>query len=192
MRRYELLKHPAFAAQTAQISNIIPNASKYTTKTKQTKIKAKMKELTKEKLAEMLNGHDVLNRDMHGVPTNMEVWNSNLVVLYGYSDDRIVVRGAVHDEIDSYGDDKMALVLAGEKIDDDEDEMNIDIPGIFQLSDDYDQSNNPRLITVRYGSVDNTQADWEFDTVMPHSTFMLNRKGKPFCKGIVIDLDEIK
>lgn len=150
-----------------------------------------MKELTKENLAEMLNGHDVLNRDMYGVPTNMEVWNNNLVVLYGHSDDLIEVRGAVHDEIDSYGEDKLALILAGEKIDDDEDEMNIDIPGIFRLSEDYGHDDNPRLITVRYGSVENTQADWEFDTDMPHATFMLNKKGKPFCKGIVIDLDEI-
>lgn len=149
-----------------------------------------MKELTKEKLAEMLNGHDVLNRDMHGVPTNMEVWNSNLVVLYGHSDDLIVVRGAVHDEI-KYECTQFALVLAGEKVDDEEEVANIDIPGIFQLSEDYDQSNNPRLITVRYNSVDNTQADWEFDTDMPHATFMLNKKGKPFCKGIVINLDEI-
>lgn len=150
-----------------------------------------MKELTKEKLAELLDGHDVLNRDMYGIPTNMEVWNNNLVVMFGHSDDLIEVRGAVHNEIDSYGEDKLALVLAGEKIDDDEDVMNIDIPGIFRLSDDYNQSNNPRLITVRYGSEENTQADWEFDTAMPHATFMLYLKGKPFCKGIVIDLDEI-
>lgn len=150
-----------------------------------------MKELTKEKLAEMLNGHDVFNRDMHGVPTNMEVWNNNLVVLYGHSDDLIVVRGAVHDEMNRYECTQFALVLAGEKVDDEEEVTNIDIPGIFQLSDDYDQSNNPRLITVRYGSVDNTQADWEFETAMPHATFMLTKKGKPFCKGIVIDLDEI-
>lgn len=150
-----------------------------------------MKELTKEKMAELLDGHDVLNRNMHGIPTNIEICNNNLVVMFGHSDDLIEVRGAVHNEIDSYGDDKLALVLAGEKIDDDEDVMNIDIPGIFRLSDDYDQSNNPRLITVRYGSEENTQADWEFDTYMPHATFMLYLKGKPFCKGIVIDLDEI-
>lgn len=149
-----------------------------------------MKELTKEKLAEMLDGRDLTHE--YDSPTWREAYDNNLVVLFGHSDDLIEVRGAVHDEIYSYGDENLALVLAGEKIDDEEDVTNMDIPAVLPLSDEYNQSNNPRLITVRYGSEENTQADWEFDTVMPHATFMLNLNGRKFfCKGIVIDLDEI-
>ena len=151
-----------------------------------------MKELTKEKLAELLDGFDVLNLDMHEIPTNMEVWSSNLVVLYGHDDEIIVSRGAIHDEWNRLECTQFALVLPGEQIDDEEDVTNVDIPGLFMLSDEYDQSDNPRLITVQYCSLDNTIADWEFDTVLPHATFLLNKGGKPFCKGMVIDLDEVK
>lgn len=148
-----------------------------------------MKELTKERLAEMLNGRDMTLE--YDTPTWKDV-QDNLVVLYGHSDDLIEVRGAVHDEMNRYECTQFALVLAGEQIDDGENVVIMDTPSIMLLSEDYDQSNNPRLITVRYSSVDNTQADWEFETDMPHATFMLNKKGKPFCKGIVIDLDEIE
>lgn len=78
-----------------------------------------------------------------------------------------------------------------QEIDDEEYVTNMDIPAVLPLSDEYDQSDNPRLITVRYSSEENTQASWVFDSVMPHATFMLYHEGKATCKGIVIDLDEI-
>lgn len=149
-----------------------------------------MKELTKEKLAELLDGRDL--RGKYDYPTTQEVEDSNLVVLYGRSDYLIEVRGAVYNSICIDGECKLALVLAGEEIDDEEDVTNMDIPAVLPLSDEYDQSDNPRLITVQYCSLDNTIADWEFDTVLPHATFLLNKEGKPFCKGIVIDIDEVE
>lgn len=148
-----------------------------------------MKELTKEKLAEMLDGRDITRE--YDIPTWRDVQGAHLVVLFGHSDDLIEVRGAVHDEIDSYEGSQFALILAGEKIDDGENSIIVETPSVLPLSEDYDQSNNPRLITARYGSVENAVADWEFETAMPHATFMLFLKGRPFCKGIVIDLDEI-
>lgn len=115
-----------------------------------------MKELTKEKLAELLDGRDL--RGKYDYPTTQEVEDSNLVVLYGRSDYLIEVRGAVYNSICIDGECKLALVLAGEEIDDEEDVTNMDIPAVLPLSDEYDQSDNPRLITVRYGYEGNTQA----------------------------------
>ena len=86
----------------------------------------------------------------------------------------------------------LELGVPARKIDDDEDVMNTDIPGVFQLSDDYIHDGNPRLITVRRSNGENELVAWEFSTNMPHADFMLYLDGRPFCRGIVIDLDEIE
>lgn len=155
-----------------------------------------MKELTKEMLADLLNGCEAMSEcdlmKCRHVPTQEDAENSNLVVLFGRCDDLIVVRGAVYNELYISEGEQLALVLAGEKIDDDEDVMNTDIPGVFQLSDDYIHDGNPRLITVRCSNGENELVAWEFSTNMPHADFMLYLDGRPFCRGIVIDLDEIE
>lgn len=155
-----------------------------------------MKELTKEMLADLLNGCEAMSEcdlmKCRHVPTQEDAENSNLVVLFGRCDDLIMVRGAVYNELYISEGEQLALVLAGEKIDDDEDVMNTDIPGVFQLSDDYIHDGNPRLITVRCSNGENELVTWEFSTNMPHADFMLYLDGRPFCRGIVIDLDEIE
>lgn len=87
-----------------------------------------MKELTKEMLADLLNGCEAMSEcdlmKCRNVPTQEDAENSNLVVLFGRCDDLIVVRGAVYNELYISEGEQLALVLAGEKIDDDEDVMN--------------------------------------------------------------------
>lgn len=149
-----------------------------------------MKTLTKEELADVLNNREY--QPGNAGPAYGVVFESNLVVLYGHSDDLIRVRGVVCDEIYICGDEQLALVLAGEKIDDEEAVIDIDTPCIVPLSNDYDNETNPRLIIARCDFGEDTQPRWEFNTNMPHADFLLYRDGKQFCKGIVIDLDEIE
>ena len=153
-----------------------------------------MKELTKEKLAELLDGRDMTSE--YDTPTWEDALYNNLVVLYGHSNYFIEVRGTVYSSIYSDGDDQLALVLAGEEISLDGKATFIDVPSILPLSYDDNHDDCPRRIAVQhsyYGDQDDAQnVYWEFDTVMPHATFLLNNSGKLFCKGIVIDLDEVK
>ncbi len=152
-----------------------------------------MKIWTKEQLAELLNGKnasDVMTAEQERIASE-----SNLLVLFGESDDLLEMRGAINGEEDTSWESDFALLFKGEKysytdvkLSPEKAECNMIVP----LSDDYDNDNNPRLIRVSAYPDSDAGLCWLITSKMPCASFTINDDGElPYCKGIVIDLDEI-
>lgn len=108
-----------------------------------------------------------------------------LVVVFGASDDRMELRGAIHDEADCY----------------DGGEFRIDTRGI--LGDSFDFGDDDAAAVLEYadrrrGSVelvavwgeDNAPA-WTYRLALPHATFDVLEDGDVYCRGIVFRLADV-
>lgn len=147
-----------------------------------------MKELTKEKLAELLNGKVMFG---HGTATLAEQYN--LVVIAGLYDDWVKVIGDITGEI-LPADMDLALLMRGDKFTDDENpkcRYVADRNMILPLSDEYDNDDHPRLIRVEK-EPEETGLTWRVTSNIPHAKFSLLENGEPYSEGIIIDLDEIE
>lgn len=146
--------------------------------------------MTKEQLAESLDGSE----------GGLAPWNrckakeNNLLVLYGESDDLLEMDGVIYDEIGAMNGGEYALVLDGELYADGEVENTYHKAignEVFPISDEYDNDSNPRLIRAEWRPYDRPMLSWRISSNIPCATFTLKYDGKPYCEGIVIDLDEI-
>lgn len=146
-----------------------------------------MKELTKEKLAELLDGKETFS------PGTMAMAiNNNLVAIVGLYDDGIEVIGDVDDV--PLVDMDLALLLKDEKFTDDEDSKYryvADRNMILPLSDEYNNDDHTRLIRVEK-EPEGSNITWRVMSNIPHAKFTLYEDGDPYSEGIVIDLDEVK
>lgn len=152
-----------------------------------------METMTKEQLAELLNGRKLQNV----ITTEQEriASESNLLVLFVKWDDFLALRGAINGEEEALWGGDFALLFKGEeysytdvKLGPEKAEYNMIVP----LSDDYDNDNNPRLIRVSQSPDSDAGLCWLITSKMPCASFTINDDGElPYCKGIVIDLDEI-
>ena len=79
-----------------------------------------MKTMTKEQLAELLNGNEY--RDEMTKEQEQAAKQNNLLVLFGASDDLLEMRGAIRDEVGAYDGGEYALALDGELYADGEEE----------------------------------------------------------------------
>lgn len=151
-----------------------------------------MKTMTKEQLAELLNGNeycDEITKEQERVAKD-----NNLLVLFGYSDDLLEMRGAIRDEVGAYNGGDYALVLDGELYADEEEENTYHKAignKVLPISDEYDNDDNPRLIRAEWCPEDRPDLSWCIFSNMPHASFIIKEDGKPYCEGIVIDLDQL-
>ena len=136
--------------------------------------------MTKEELAKMLDGmeyrYEITPDIQHGLI------NSDLVVVYGYSDDNMEFRGAIDDEVSCYngGTAKLShingLLLLNECDDDCPyfealSSSAIDIEALWCKEDDY---------------------SWTYKTDIPHATFDILEDGEKYCRGIVFNLSDVE
>lgn len=151
-----------------------------------------MKTMTKEQLAELLNGNEY--RDEMTKEQEQVAKQNNLLVLFGSSDDLLEMRGAINDEIGSYDGGEYALALDGELYADDEEENTYHKAignEVLPISDEYDNDDNPRLIRAEWCPDDQPALSWRISSNMPYTTFTIKKNGEPYCKGIIIDIDDI-
>lgn len=152
-----------------------------------------MKEITKEKLAKMLDGREYTNEMTKEEAKAAR--DNNLLVLFGASDDLLEVEGAIYDEVGAYDGGEYALILKGELYADDEEENTYYKAienGVVPISDEYDNNDNPRLIRVEWCPDDIPSISWRISSNMPYAAFRIREGAEPYCEGIVIDLDEIE
>lgn len=144
-----------------------------------------MKEITKEQLAEELNGFE------YGGPVDAATVEkakaNNLVIVFGASDDLVEFEGAIYDEVGLYGKGDIALLLPGDKFEVDG-ETSQSLQHVFVLLDDGAQPETNRIITAEYTD----GGYFEFETSMLHNRFNVVEDGEPAGYGLVIDLDEIQ
>lgn len=151
-----------------------------------------MKTMTKEQLAELLNGNEY--RDEMTKEQEQAAEENNLLVLFGASDDLLEMRGAIYDEAGAYDGGEYALALDGELYADGEEENTYHKAignEILPLSDEYDNDDNPRLIRAEWCPDDQLELSWRISSNMPYAPFTIKEDGEPYCEGIVIDIDDI-
>lgn len=136
------------------------------------------KGLTKEKLAEMLNGReytDEITRE-----EELLAKEDNLVVIFGASDDLMCICGAENDELGAY--DGSGLVFFDDK-------------GV--LRNDCEEEDCPYFLektekAFRIDGLWNKDGySWVYKTEIPHATFEIMEDGEKYCRGIVFCLDDL-
>ena len=134
--------------------------------------------MTKEELAAKLNGREygaeITGKESH------EAEDAGLVVVFGYSDDNVELRGAINDEI-GCGDSGTLIPVTstGLLINDCEDE---DCP-YFQQKAQHAASIEPLWDKEGYS--------WIYKTAIPHATFDIEEDGDKYCRGIVFALADV-
>lgn len=141
-----------------------------------------MSKFTKEQLAALLNG-----REYGDEMTNEHEWmakESGLVVVFGYSDDNVELRGAIVDEICCDGGGEFMVCKTGVVV--------APCP-------------NERVVLKRFGVLEQIQNSghkisavwgkggysWTCETDIPHATFEIHDGGEKYCRGIVFSIDDL-
>lgn len=145
--------------------------------------------ITKEELAARLTGREYgheITADECALARD-----AGLLVLFGYSDDNLELRGAVRDEVGAYGcggNGRNYIVTTG---------------GVLEEWDSGDQKDKedarlwfmrerlPRaMVHVIWGRP--FGHTWEITPDVPHATFEIHEAGDPFCRGAVVSLADFK
>lgn len=103
---------------------------------------------------------------------------AGLVIVFGYSDDNVELRGAIDDEVSTYNGATVYLGDAG------------------VLSNDCDDDRCPHFLraqakAARFRALwcaPGTTSTWTFAVPWPHATFTVIDDGEPYCEGVVFAL----
>ena len=142
--------------------------------------------MTKEQLAALLNGREYMREMTKQEEADAKA--AGLVVLVGYSDDNVELRGAIRDEISAYEGTRITVTSGG----------------LLPNWDDLDQSDKdevreyfrkealPReVIDCEWSPADEPTLSWRYSTNMPHATFNVMEDGEVYCRGIVFAMADI-
>lgn len=148
-----------------------------------------MSKLSKERLAEILNWRQY--RDEMSKEQEEVAKASDLVVIFWYSDDWVEFRWAINDEIWAWN--WTQFFIRGKKIiekgilEDTLREVENDFEWYFKELVNKDLENS-KIINVEY---DTDWYAWKINTELPHSTFDIMEDDEKFCRGIILDLNEL-
>jgi len=104
---------------------------------------------------------------------------SGIVVVFGYSDDNVELRGAIDDEIYAYGDTKIYLTKDGVLKNECGDNR---CPYFEKLKE------TATVIMVHWGT---DGYSWTYDAQFPYETFEILEDVEKYCRGIVFMLADI-
>lgn len=141
--------------------------------------------ITKEQLAARLNnceyGAEITNKE--------EQWarENNLVVVFGYSDDNVELRGAINDEIGCGNGSEFRINKLGVMMEPDYDEKYV-----------LEKFNVYELVTMggqKITTVWNAEGySWIYKTDIPHVTFDIlddDIGSEKYCRGIIFNLEDL-
>lgn len=143
--------------------------------------------MTKEELAAKLNG-----RPMGAEITDQESAQAKadgLLVVFCYSDDNCEFRGAIKEELSAYNGGKFFFnrnSIVPEIEDDVEEEILKKHGALSQTKDRIARASWVRAIWC-----ESTSFAWTFMSSLPSATFDTMEGNEGFCRGIVIDIQEI-
>lgn len=130
-----------------------------------------------EKLAGFLDGHDA--EDLFSDYKILCAKRNGLVIVSGYSDDLIELKGAVRKEADCFRGGRFHLLQ--EK-------------GEWKLEEGQGSCNN--ISANWYDSARTNDFDevipWTYETDIPHALFSMSFRGDTFCEGFVFDIKDLK
>jgi len=140
--------------------------------------------MTKRELVALLNGREY--RSEVSAEDDKNIRSSGLIVIFGASDDLVELRGAINDEIGAYNgttfkiDRKGVLPSFEQAVEQGED----------GCEDYFDRKPHAQPIEAIWS--DGEGYCWTFKTDIPHAEFSILEEGEKFCRGIVIDMVDLK
>lgn len=140
------------------------------------------KKITKEQLAETLNGNEYGNEITK--EQEQQAKESGLVVVFGYSDDNMELRGAIDDEIGCYEGGEIKFTKEGKQIDEDD----------MEVLEKYNVV--PKLNTIEavwdkpFGENDE-RCSFQYKTDIPHSQFRIMEDDELYCVGIIFNVTDL-
>ncbi len=133
--------------------------------------------MTKEDLAKLLNGRQAL-REIDN-EEELLAQDNGLVVVFGYSDDLTMFRGAIDKEVASYYGCTIKFTKQG----------------IFKEEEDEDFIQKYQL-EKNFNKIeaiwDDYRIAWTYNTDIPHETFEIFEVQDIFCRGIIFSIDDLK
>ena len=137
--------------------------------------------MTAKELAEQLNGWgyggEIYPQDEKFAK------DSGLVVGFGDSDDRVVLQGAIDDEVGAWNGTTVYLTKSGILCDPSCDCASVECP--------YLKAARAAAKELRAVWHDDGNPCWTFETDIPHETFNIYEDGELFCVGIVFSVDDL-
>jgi hypothetical protein len=128
-------------------------------------------------LANILNGREYGNEIASDEIEQAK--QNNLVVVFGYSDDNMELRGAINDEIGCY-DGGYTFVTSSGLL---ENKCDCDECPYFEK-----EKKGAQEIIAKW---DVEGYSWVYETNIPHATFDIYENGELYCRGIVFSLDDV-
>jgi hypothetical protein len=145
-------------------------------------------DMKKEKFAEKLNGRQYGNEITS--TEEREAKQLGLVVIFGASDDLCELRGAINDEVSCIDGGEFLIGKGGKLLKEieDGDEDVLERHGVWGVVE------AARKSAVKVEALWSAEKDysWTYKTSVPHATFEILEDGEKYCRGIVIDLKDLK
>lgn len=136
--------------------------------------------MTSKELAVMLDGNQY-GSEIDRV-TEKVAADNGLVVVFGYSDDNVELRGAIDDEVGAFDGTTFHVTRSGVigDIDDTDDDKRYEI---------YQALSRAEKITAVWH--DTGEPCWTYETEIPHDTFRVLEGEELFCVGIVFNIGDL-
>jgi hypothetical protein len=137
--------------------------------------------MTKEELAAKLDGREYLEEITDAEEADAKA--AGLLVIFGYSDDNVELRGAINDEVGAWEGTEIMLTRDGLLQDWDHMIQNCteesDFEAYFKA-----KAAGWKKVEAKWCATDDVS--WTFVTGVPHATFNILDGGDTFCVGIVL------
>lgn len=135
--------------------------------------------MTPKELAALLDGNQYDNeitKEQEAIAAD-----NGLVVAFGYSDDNVVLCGAIDDEVGAFDGTTFHVTRDGVLWAPD---CNCDECKYFEIA----KRAASEIKAIWHNS---GEATWTFETTIPHETFRIYEDGELFCIGIVFSLNDL-
>lgn len=143
--------------------------------------------MTKEQLAALLTGREYGEEITSEEEAHAKA--AGLLVLFGASDDNVDLRGAIHDQAGAYNGTTVRISRTGALLQD-FDSLDKDDEGAMEA---YFKGKAAGFVEIEaeWCKEENGPA-WTFKTDLPHGTFLITDDDEAFCRGIVIDMADLR
>ena len=145
--------------------------------------------MTKEELAAILNGRqygqEVADHEMGVIKA------AGLIVLFGESDDLLELRGAIYDEVGAYKGRSFVLFSYKDTYEIADLDQIKELEEARQQVAAEDSRDRGNVVKVVWGPKD-VDATWLVTTPLPHAPFDILRRDRLFCRGLVIDVKDLR
>ncbi len=135
--------------------------------------------MTRKELAALLDGNQYGNEITK--EQEMTATDSNLVVVFGYSDDDVELRGEINDEVGAYNGATFYVTRNGVLRTPD---CGCDECKYFNIA-------KKAAVEIKAVWHDAGEACWTFEAQIPHETFHIYDDGELFCIGIVFSVNDL-